>query len=108
MTPPVKFSLANALNELAAAPDDYTVLLSHGDARLLLFGPQGSDTQTPHAQDEIYIVASGNGTFRRGEELVDFTAGDVLFVGANVPHRFESFSADFKTWVVFFGPRGGS
>jgi len=108
MTPPVKIALANALNELAAAPEDYTVLLSRGDARLLLFGPEGSDSQTPHAQDEIYIVASGSGTFRRGEELVEFGAGDVLFVGAGVSHRFETFSPDFKTWVVFFGPRGGS
>jgi hypothetical protein len=29
------------------------------------------------------------------------------FVAAGVPHRFESFSDDFATWVVFWGPRGG-
>jgi mannose-6-phosphate isomerase-like protein (cupin superfamily) len=108
MTPPIKFSLANALNDLAAAADNYTVLMTHGDGRLLLFGPEASDDQTPHTQDELYIVVSGSGTFRRGEELVDFTAGDVLFVGAGVEHRFETFSDDFKTWVVFFGPQGGS
>jgi uncharacterized RmlC-like cupin family protein len=32
-------------------------------------------------------------------------AGDVLFVPAQVPHCFESFSDDFQTWVIFFGLR---
>jgi len=38
---------------------------------------------------------------------VPFTAGDFLFVSAGVEHRFEEFSKDFKTWVIFFGPKGG-
>jgi hypothetical protein len=29
------------------------------------------------------------------------------FVAAGVPHRFESCSDDFATWVVFWGPKGG-
>jgi hypothetical protein len=31
----------------------------------------------------------------------------VLFVQARVPHRFEAFTNDFATWVIFFGPIGG-
>jgi len=31
----------------------------------------------------------------------------LLFVPAGVEHRFEHFSEDFSTWVVFYGPRGG-
>ena len=34
-------------------------------------------------------------------------AGDLLFVPAHVEHRFERFSDDFRTWVIFFGPQGG-
>lgn len=34
-------------------------------------------------------------------------AGDTLFVAAGVTHRFEQFSDDFVTWVVFYGPQGG-
>ncbi len=30
----------------------------------------------------------------------------MLFVPAGVPHRFASFSAEFKAWVLFFGPEG--
>jgi hypothetical protein len=31
----------------------------------------------------------------------------VFFVAAHVEHRFEQFSPDFVTWVVFWGPKGG-
>lgn len=70
-----------------------------------LYAPVGTDRQQPHERDELYIVASGQGTFRRGDEIVTFGPGDLLYVPAYVPHRFETFSADFKTWVIFYGPR---
>jgi mannose-6-phosphate isomerase-like protein (cupin superfamily) len=104
---PVKFSLADATRKLADASDNFVTLATHGEARLLLFAPEGTDTQTPHTQDEVYVVVTGSGTFRRGDETVPFVAGDMLFVGAGVEHRFETFSDDFQTWVVFFGPKGG-
>jgi mannose-6-phosphate isomerase-like protein (cupin superfamily) len=108
MSTPVKFSLAEAARKLTDASEDYVTLASHGEARLLLFAPEGEDVQTPHTQDEVYVVVSGSGTFRCGDEVVSFVAGDLLFVGAGVTHRFETFTDDFQTWVVFFGPRGGS
>ncbi len=107
MSTPAKFALAEAAAELATAPDDYITLMAEGDAMLLLFAPRGTDDQSPHSRDEVYVVVSGHGTFRRGDEVVEFSAGDALFVAANVPHRFESFSDDFKTWVIFYGPRHG-
>jgi Cupin domain len=64
-------------------------------------------TREPHDQDEAYIVASGSGMFRRGEERIPFQPGDFLFAAAGVPHRFEEFTDDFQTWVIFFGPKGG-
>ena len=36
-----------------------------------------------------------------------FAPGDVLFVPAGVPHRFEDFSDDLVVWVMFYGPEGG-
>lgn len=61
----------------------------------------------PHDRDEAYIVASGSGTFRRGDERVPFQQGDFLFAAAGVPHRFEEFTEDFQTWLIFFGSAGG-
>jgi mannose-6-phosphate isomerase-like protein (cupin superfamily) len=86
-------------------PEPFITLLQEDTTRVLLFAPRGEDVQTPHTQEEVYVVILGSGIFRRADELVDFAPGDVLFVPAKMPHRFEQFSDDFATWVIFFGPR---
>jgi mannose-6-phosphate isomerase-like protein (cupin superfamily) len=83
------------------------LLFAHGSMQLRWYAPQGHDPQTPHEQDEIYVVASGSGWFVRGDERVRFGPGDALFVAAGEVHRFEEFTEDFATWVVFYGPPGG-
>ena len=83
------------------------LMATHGTMTLRWYAPKGTDQQTPHDQDEIYIVAAGTGTFVRGEERVAFGPHDALFAAAGEAHRFEDFSPDFATWVVFYGPTGG-
>ena len=83
------------------------LLLQHGSLEVRYYAPQGTDPQAPHPRDELYVVASGRGWFVRGPERVPFEPGDALFVAAGVEHRFEDFSPDFGTWVVFYGPEGG-
>ena len=83
------------------------LLLKHGSLELRYYAPKGKDAQTPHDQDEIYVVASGRGFFVRAGERVACGPNDALFVAAGVPHRFEDFSADFGTWVMFYGRTGG-
>ncbi|HXC57026.1 MAG TPA: cupin domain-containing protein [Rhizomicrobium sp.] len=104
---PLKIDLVAAASTLAASGQASVALFQHGDANLLLFVPTDQDTQQAHKRDEIYFVQAGHGIFKRGGETVRFDAGDVLFVPAGVPHRFASFSAEFKAWVIFFGPDGG-
>ena len=53
------------------------------------------------------MVIAGSGEFTCAGRRQDFTAGEVLFVPAGVEHRFENFSDDFSTWVLFYGPAGG-
>lgn len=102
-------SLSAIAAVLDAGPPDarFHYPIRHGTMRVGLYAPRGHDDQTPHSQDEIYIVAAGRGTFVKGAERVPFAAGDVLFVEAGIEHRFEHFSPDFATWVVFWGPEGG-
>lgn len=83
------------------------LMMAHGSMTLRHYAPRGHDPQKPHEQDEIYVVIRGEGTFMRNEERMPFAPGDVLFVGAGETHRFEDFSDDFETWVVFYGPKGG-
>src|SRR5947207_1623472 len=78
-------------------------LFQHGTLTVKLYAPRGSDPQTPHTRDEVYIVAEGTGEFVREEERITFAPGDVLFAAAGVKHRFENFSDDFATWVLFYG-----
>ncbi len=83
------------------------LLMRHGSMSLRYYAPHAQDLQQPHDQDEIYIVINGNGTFVNNDDRVPFGPGDVLFSGANQVHRFEDFTDDFETWVVFYGPTGG-
>jgi mannose-6-phosphate isomerase-like protein (cupin superfamily) len=85
----------------------FTEAFTRGTLVVELYAPEAIDTQKPHSRDEVYFIVSGSGEFVVGGERVHFVAGDALFAAANVVHRFENFSADFVTWVVFYGPEGG-
>ena len=74
---------------------------------LELYAPRGVDPQQPHTRDEVYVVVSGRGKFVNGQTRHAFGPGDILFVPAGVVHRFEEFSDDLVTWVMFYGPPGG-
>src|SRR4030095_11077979 len=96
---------------LAALPladqEQYAIALEHGTLEVGVYAPRGLDPQSPHTRDEVYVVAHGHGLFRRGDGVVPFGPGDVLFVPAGDVHRFERFSDDFAAWVIFYGPEGG-
>lgn len=83
------------------------LLMRHGTMTLRWYAPRGTDPQTPHDQDEIYLVHKGRGYFRCGERRTEFGPGDVLFAAAGEPHRFEEFGDDLELWVVFWGVNGG-
>ena len=85
----------------------FFVGMAHGSMTVELYKPVGTDPQLPHRQDELYFVVAGTGTFFKAGERRPFKPGDVIFVEAEVEHRFETLSDDFETWVVFWGPDGG-
>jgi len=96
---------------LAQLPTDsgerFALLLTHGTLEVEIYAPRGTDEQTPHTRDEVYVVMCGSGRFVNGSETHDFGPGDLLFVPAGVEHRFVDFSEDLAVWVVFYGPEGG-
>lgn len=87
--------------------EPFALALAHGTMSVEVYAPRGQDLQTPHTQDELYFIHSGSGEFVQDGVRQPFAPGTVLFVPAGVEHRFEHFTPDFVTWVVFWGPPGG-
>jgi mannose-6-phosphate isomerase-like protein (cupin superfamily) len=85
----------------------WEVAFERGTLEVELYAPRGEDPQKPHARDEVYVVVAGSGTFVNGGTRAPFGPGDLLFVPAGQVHRFEKFSPDLQTWVLFYGPEGG-
>ena len=103
-----RMSIDKALQAVRGSDDGlYGVLLENGSMELGYYKPVEVDEQSPHDQDEIYIVQTGRGTFVCGDERISFEPGDALFVAASVEHQFIDFSDDFAAWVLFYGPTGG-
>jgi mannose-6-phosphate isomerase-like protein (cupin superfamily) len=61
------------------------------------------DLQSPHREDELYYVVSGKARMKVGGEDQSVSAGSVIFVAANVEHRFYDVHEDL-TLLVFFAP----
>ena len=100
-------TLEEMLKRTVGNEERWAVAFAHGTLELGLYAPRGQDPQTPHEQDEVYIVMQGQGTFVVGDERHEFGPGDTLFVPAGAVHRFEGFTPDLALWVVFYGPKGG-
>lgn len=72
-------------------------------AGLYVLAAGATDLQKPHHEDEIYYVIRGRGRFRAGDEVREITAGSVLFVAAEVEHRFHDVTEELAL-LVFFAP----
>jgi mannose-6-phosphate isomerase-like protein (cupin superfamily) len=81
--------------------------LRHGSLDVNLSRPLPPNQQTPHAQDEVYVIVRGRGVLLHEGQSESFEAGDCLFVPAGTDHRFVDFSDEVAYWRIFYGPPGG-
>ncbi len=102
-----RLTIRNALAALSGDEQPFKKMFGHGTLEVEIYKPDRIDHQTPHTRDEVYVIASGSGTFVNGDSWHSFEVGEVLFVPAGVEHRFVDFTDDFATWVFFYGPEGG-
>ena len=66
--------------------------------------PAGAvDPQHPHSQDELYYVVRGHARMGVGNEERAVRAGSVIFVEANLQHRFYDIMEELVV-LVFFAP----
>ncbi len=72
-------------------------------AGLYVLAPGAIDLQRPHHEDELYYVVRGRGRFRAGDQDQEVTVGSILFVAAEVEHRFIDITEELAM-LVFFAP----
>jgi mannose-6-phosphate isomerase-like protein (cupin superfamily) len=67
----------------------------------------GVDPQSPHAEDEVYVVLQGRAVVTIGDEAHEVGPGSTVYVPAGVPHRFHDIADDLHVVVVFAPPETG-
>ena len=105
MTPGNFYDLPTVSAERAAAGKLYreflrVPMLSVG---VYVLPAGGMDPQKPHREDEVYYVVRGRARMRVGPEEQVVKAGSVIFVAAEVEHRFFDISEELEV-LVFFAP----
>lgn len=100
------FRLDDLEAERAANNGAYLSFLRERNMSAGLYALQAGelDPQTPHQQDEIYLVVSGRAAITVGEETTTVARGSVVHVPAGVPHRFHHVTEDLRVMVVFSPP----
>jgi len=63
----------------------------------------GVDPQKPHREDEMYYVVRGRARMQIANEHAEVKGGSVIFVEAEVEHRFYEVQEELEV-VVFFAP----
>ena len=82
-------------HEFISVPD-----LSGG---LYVLDAGAGDPQSPHTEDELYVVMSGRARVKVGDDDRAIRPGSVVFVGAGVEHRFHDIE-ERLVLLVMFGP----
>lgn len=100
---------AHALSDLLTARAEsgrlyHEFIRSHALSVGVYVLPAGSeDPQGPHTEDEVYHVVSGRAQLTVGDATRPVEPGSIVFVAADVPHRFHDITEEIVVLVVF-GP----
>lgn len=91
------------------APNEYVQHLTVADLSVGTYSIRagGVDDQSPHTEDEIYVVTGGRARLVTDSGEADLVPGDVVYVPAGEGHRFVDITEDLAL-LVLFGPAYGS
>ncbi|MEV4255720.1 cupin domain-containing protein [Spirillospora sp. NPDC049652] len=100
---------AGAWNATAGAANDWAEQLRTPDLSVGTYciPAGGTDDQSPHTEDEIYVVTAGRATIVTPSGTAAVEPGSVIFVPAGEDHRFVDVTENLALLVVF-GPAYGS
>ena len=99
------FTIQQLIAEQAAGERPYLEFLRNDSMSLGLYAlpADGVDPQQTHDEDEVYYIVSGQGQITVGDETQPVQPGSLVFVAAEVPHKFHDIREDLKI-LVFFAP----
>ena len=99
------FELSTLVAECSTSNNPYLEFIRHPSLSVGLYMLSAGtvDLQEPHTEDEIYYIIKGRGSILVGEESRNVETGSVIFVAANIVHRFHTITEDL-TILVFFAP----
>ncbi len=97
------FELEDLLTQNAEQAGPYLPFLNTPTLRTGLYElpAGGTDRQQPHDKDEVYYIISGQAQFTAEDDTLDVKPGLVLFVAADVDHRFFDIQEDLQVLVFF-------
>jgi len=75
--------------------------------RVMRFEPGDEDSMHAHAEEEIYIINTGEATLVTEDESVEVAPGDVVHLGSGTGHQFTDFDDEFAV-TVMYAPAEGS
>lgn len=103
------YDLMDLLRTQEEAGKAYAEFIQRPDMSVGLYRltPGEPDVQSPHREDEIYYVLSGEGMIMMDGEKTPVKPGSVVFVPAGQEHRFTDFPLGL-TLLVVFAPAYGS
>jgi mannose-6-phosphate isomerase-like protein (cupin superfamily) len=90
------------------APNDWIVHLESDDLSVGTYSVPagGQDDQSPHTEDEIYVVRSGRATLVTDSGIAPVEPGGVIYIPAGEHHRFTDVTEDLALIVIFAPPYG--
>ena len=99
------FEYGEISQEQAESGKAYLQFINEGTMSLGLYvlAAGSTDTQSPHAEDEIYYVVTGQGTIVVAGERRPVRPGSIVYVAKEVEHRFVDIEEDLSI-LVFFAP----
>jgi mannose-6-phosphate isomerase-like protein (cupin superfamily) len=74
---------------------------------LYVLAAGGDDRQQPHTRDEVYYIVSGRATIEVDGDSRPVSAGDVIYVKAQIDHRFVDIEEELQVIVFFAGGAAG-
>ena len=74
---------------------------------LYVLEPGADDPQTPHQEDEVYVVLAGRARLTVAGRDQPVGPGSVVFVARTVPHRFADVTVRLSVLVLFAPAESG-